>query len=29
MMRNLGNVKSIALGGRPGVEKIQAIGGTK
>jgi hypothetical protein len=29
MMRNLGNVKSIALGGRPSVEKIQAIGGTK
>jgi hypothetical protein len=29
MMRNLGNVKSIALGGRPDVEKIQAIGGTK
>jgi hypothetical protein len=28
-MRNLGNVKSIALGGRPGVEKIQAIDGAK
>lgn len=29
MMKNLGGVKSIALGGRPSTEKIQAIGGVK
>jgi hypothetical protein len=29
MMRNLGGVKSIALGGRPSNQQIQAIGGVK
>ncbi|CZR70138.1 uncharacterized protein PAC_20039 [Phialocephala subalpina] len=29
MMKNLGGVKSIALGGRPSTSKIQAIGGVK